>query len=114
MTAAPLDGVRALDLSEGLAGPVCARLLADLGARVVKVERPGAGDPARALGPFPDDEPDPEASGAFLYVNAGKRGVTLDLDVPAGLTILRVLLRTHDVVIAGETEPALALRASGW
>src|SRR5207248_2448904 len=64
----PLAGARVLDLGTGLAAPFCAKLLADLGADVIKVEPPG-GDPARLLGPFPGDRPDPEASAAFLYVN---------------------------------------------
>ena len=76
---APLDGVRVLDLSRVLAGPYCSMLLADLGADVVKVERPGAGDPTRAWGPpFRDGE-----SAYYLCVNRGKRSVTIDLGDPA-------------------------------
>ena len=57
----PLAGLLALDLSQGIAGPYCARLLADHGARVLKVEPPEC-DPSRLAGPFPGDEPDPEAA----------------------------------------------------
>ena len=78
--AAPLAGVRVLDLSRVLAGPYCSMLLADLGADVIKVERPGAGDPTRAWGPpFRDGE-----SAYYLCVNRGKRSVTIDLGDPAG------------------------------
>ena len=62
----PLDGVRVVDLSQLVAGPVCTRLLASYGADVVKVERPGAGDPARRLGPFPGDAPTPRRAASSL------------------------------------------------
>ena len=79
--AAPLAGVRVLDLSRVLAGPYCSMMLADLGADVVKVERPGVGDPTRAWGPpFRDGE-----SAYYLCVNRGKRSVTVDLGDPAGV-----------------------------
>ena len=76
--AAPLAGVRVLDLSRVLAGPYCSMVLADLGADVIKVERPGAGDPTRAWGPpFREGE-----SAYYLCVNRGKRSVTVDLARP--------------------------------
>ena len=70
----PLTGLRVLDLTWHVAGPYTTKLLADYGASVLKVERPGAGDPCRAFGPFKDDEPNPEASGTFLHLNTNKRG----------------------------------------
>ena len=70
----PLDDVRVIDLTHTSAGPYCTRVLADYGADVIKVERPG-GDPARSLPPFPDDEPHPERSGTFLFLNTNKRSV---------------------------------------
>ena len=82
--ASALDGVRVLDLTHYVAGPFCTKLLATYGADVIKVERPGAGDGARGMGPFPGDEPHPERSGLFLYLNMSKRGVTLDLSRPEG------------------------------
>ena len=109
---APLDGLRVLDLAQGLAGPFCAKLLADQGADVVKIE-PLGGDLARSFGPFPSDKPDPEASGSFVFVNTSKRGVTLDLDSSEGRADLQRLLGRYDVVIAGETEPQLAARGLG-
>ena len=111
-TAVPLQGLRVLDLAEGLAAPFCAKLLADLGADVVKIEQP-SGDPARLLGPFPGDVPNPEASGAFIFVNTSKRGITLDLSTSEGQAHLRRLLRSFDVIVAGETEPQLAARGLG-
>ncbi len=93
--AAPLAGVRVLDLSRVLAGPYCSMVLADLGADVVKVERPGAGDPTRAWGPpFRDGE-----SAYYLCVNRGKRSVTIDLGDPAGVEVAKRLAATADVVI---------------
>ena len=74
-----LGGIRVLDLGEGISGPYAARTLAGLGADVIKVESP-EGDYARLVGPFPDDTPHPENSALYLALNAGKRGVILDLD----------------------------------
>ncbi|HZU76415.1 MAG TPA: CoA transferase, partial [Dehalococcoidia bacterium] len=111
--AAPLAGLRVLDISEGIAGPFCAKLLGDLGADVVKVEPPG-GDRARDLGPFPEGRPDPERSAAFFYFNTSKRGIVLDLASTAGREQLWRLVRRYDVVIAGETEPRLAARGLGF
>jgi crotonobetainyl-CoA:carnitine CoA-transferase CaiB-like acyl-CoA transferase len=93
--AAPLAGVRVLDLSRVLAGPYCSMVLADLGADVIKVERPGMGDPTRTWGPpFRDGE-----SAYYLCVNRGKRSVTIDLGDPAGAEVAKRLALTADVVI---------------
>jgi crotonobetainyl-CoA:carnitine CoA-transferase CaiB-like acyl-CoA transferase len=94
-TPAPLAGVRVLDLSRVLAGPYCSMILADLGADVVKVERPGSGDPTRAWGPpFRDGE-----SAYYLCVNRGKRSVTIDLGDPAGVAVAKRLAARADIVI---------------
>ncbi len=111
---APLEGLRILDISEGLAAPFCAKLLADWGADVCKIERPHFGDPARLVGPFPTETPDPEASAAFIFVNTSKRGITLDLSSAEGLARFRQLLVHYDIVIAGETEGSLAARGLGY
>src|SRR5947199_3853639 len=104
----PLSGVRVLDLSVGLAGPLCARLLGDLGAEVIKVEPPGRGDSgdpsrggdwARGLAPFAGDTPDPEKSLTFIYRNLNKRGVCLDRMTAAGRAALAELLAGADLVI---------------
>lgn len=90
-----LEGVRVVELALNLAGPYCGQILADLGADVVKVERPGAGDPARAWAP-----PAWGADGTlFLSANRGKRSVALELDQPGGREVLERLLEGADVVI---------------
>ena len=98
MTDDALGGLRVIDLSEGVSGSYCAKLLADFGARVIKVEPP-AGDIVRSYGPFPDETPDRERSGLFLYLNTNKQGITLDLDSDAGVEALRDLVRSADVLI---------------
>jgi len=113
---AALAGVRVLDLSLNLAGPFCAQILADLGAEVLKVERPGAGDPARAWAP-------PAWGGdgtLFLSANRGKRSLALELGTAEGTEILDRLLERTDVLIQsflpavserlGLTEDRLRLR----
>ncbi len=91
-----LEGVRVLDFSRVLAGPYCAMILADLGAEVVKVERPGPGDDLRGWGPpfTPDGE-----STYFLSVNRNKRSVTLDLKSEAGRRVAERLAAKSDVVL---------------
>jgi crotonobetainyl-CoA:carnitine CoA-transferase CaiB-like acyl-CoA transferase len=80
----PLDGVRVLDLTTGIDGPFCTRLLTGLGAETIKIEPP-EGDPTRRLGPFPDGRPDIEMSALFAYLNGGKRSITLDLENDANI-----------------------------
>ncbi|MGE3857053.1 MAG: CaiB/BaiF CoA transferase family protein [Dehalococcoidia bacterium] len=101
--AGALEGLRVLELGDYAAAPLCARILGDLGADVVKVEPP-AGDSARRFGPFPGDVPDPERSGLFLYLNYNKRGVTLDLASPEGRASLDALLADADILVAGAGE----------
>ena len=119
MTASqPLAGMRVLDISEGIAGPFCAKLLGDLGADVVKVERPGIGDETRNMGPFPSWADDPEkrheASATFFYLNTSKRSVVLDLGSTHGREKLRRLVQHFDIVIAGETAESLDARGLGY
>lgn len=96
---APLEGIRVLDLSENVAGPFCAKLLADFGAQVTKIERPRRGDPARLEGPFFQDDPHPEKSALFLHLNTNKRSVTLDLETEEGRGICKRLAAQVDAVI---------------
>ncbi len=93
-----LDDIKVLDLSRGIAGPLCARLLGDFGADVIKVE-PREGECGRRMPPFFGTEPDPEKSLFFLLANLNKRGVTLDLETPQGAALLRALARKVDVVV---------------
>jgi len=87
---APLDGVRVLDLSRVLAGPFCAQNLADMGADVIKVERPGTGDDTRAWGPpyLRDAQgQDTTESAYYLSTNRNKRSIAIDLATPEGRTL---------------------------
>ena len=79
-----LDDLKVLDLTHYVAGPYCTKLLADYGADVIKVERPGTGDGARSIGPFHNDSPHPEKSGLFLNLNTNKRSITLNLKSQRG------------------------------
>jgi crotonobetainyl-CoA:carnitine CoA-transferase CaiB-like acyl-CoA transferase len=94
-----LAGVRVLEHAQMVSGPHCAKMLADLGAEVVKIEPPGRGDQARAAGPFPDGVPHPERSGLFLYLNANKRSVTLEPATPAGQRLFADLVDWCDVLV---------------
>ena len=107
----PLDGVRVLELAEGVAGPYAGRLLAECGADVVKVEPP-AGDRSRAFGPFPEDRPHPERSGLFLHLNRNKRSVVLDAARDAE-TILR-LAADVDILIEDFPPGSAAAWQWGW
>jgi len=95
---AVLDDLLVLDLGRGIAGPLCARLLGDYGADVIKVEPPG-GECGRRMPPFFQDDPYPEKSLFFLLANLNKRGVALDLERKEGAALLRRLARTADVII---------------
>ena len=94
----PLADIRVIDLTHGISGPYCTKMLADFGADVIKVERPTGEDYARRLGPFPDDRPDSEKSGFFLHLNTNKRGITLDLKTASGRRALEDLLGNADVL----------------
>ena len=91
----PLAGIRVLDLSRVLAGPYCSMLLGDLGAEVIKIERPGSGDDTRHWGPpFRNGE-----SAYFICCNRNKKSVTLDLKTEIGRRLVRDLLRKSDVLV---------------
>ena len=93
-----LEGVRVLELGNMVSAAYAAKLMADLGADVVKVEEP-QGDHARRRGPFPGATSHPEKSGLYLALNTNKRGVTLDLRQPGGKNHLRRLLTQTDILI---------------
>ena len=94
-----LEGLRVLEVGHLVGAAYATKLLADLGADVIKIEPPGTGDAARRRGPFPKGMPHPEQSGLFLYLNANKRGVTLDLVRPAGRAAFDRLVRDADVLV---------------
>jgi crotonobetainyl-CoA:carnitine CoA-transferase CaiB-like acyl-CoA transferase len=98
----PLAGIRVLDLSRVLAGPLAGQILADLGADVVKVERPGVGDDTRGWGPpFLRDANGVETaeSAYYLGVNRAKRSITVDIKQPAGQRIIQELAARCDVLL---------------
>src|SRR4051812_38492278 len=103
-----LDGVRVIELGEMVSAPFAARLFADLGAEVIKIERPGKGDRARQMGPFPTSGPDAEQSGLYLYLNSNKYGVTLDVARPEGRALLDRLAAEADVLIHNVPAAAMA------
>ena len=94
-----LEGVKVLEYAQFVAGPYCSKLLADLGAEVIKIEKPGAGDEARRRGPFPGDIPHSERSGLFLYLNTNKMGITLNVETATGKGIFRELVRRSDILV---------------
>jgi crotonobetainyl-CoA:carnitine CoA-transferase CaiB-like acyl-CoA transferase len=98
-TGGPLAGVRVLDASRVLAGPFCGQILGDLGADVIKVERPGAGDETRGWGPPFADLPAGPLSAYFLSCNRNKRAVTIDLAKPEGRRLFEELARRSDVLL---------------
>jgi CoA:oxalate CoA-transferase len=99
MTNKALSGVKVLDLTHYIAGPYCTKLLADYGAEVIKVERPGIGDGIRRTGPFYGDDPHPEKSGFFLYLNTNKLGITLNLKTRTGVKIFKKLVADADILV---------------
>jgi crotonobetainyl-CoA:carnitine CoA-transferase CaiB-like acyl-CoA transferase len=102
MATGPLDGITVLDLSRVLAGPSCTQMLGDLGAEIIKVERPGVGDETRTWGPpFLRDREGTETqeSGYYLSANRNKRSVTINFAKPDGAALVRRLLPHCDVLI---------------
>ena len=97
--AGALSGLKIVELGEMVSAPYAAKLMADMGAEVIKIERPGAGDRARGRGPFPGGTAHLEKSGLFLYLNTNKLGVTLDVSRPEGFELLERLAADADVLI---------------
>jgi len=107
----PLSHIRVLDLGRIMAAPWATQILADLGADVIKIERPGAGDDTRSWGPpFLKDQAGERTreAGYFLAVNRGKRSVTIDIASPEGQAVIRALAVTSDVVVENFKAGALA------
>ena len=94
-----LEGLKVLELGDFLSAPYCGKLLANMGAEVTKIETPGSGDASRRYGPFLDDDPHPERSGLFLYLNCDKRSVTVNLETPTGRGILQDLVARSDALV---------------
>src|SRR5665213_3439779 len=93
----PLAGILVVDLSRILAGPYCALLMAEMGARVIKVEPPKTGDDSRSIGPFIKTKSGKVKSGYFMSVNRGKESIALDLKAEADRKIFEALVARADV-----------------
>jgi crotonobetainyl-CoA:carnitine CoA-transferase CaiB-like acyl-CoA transferase len=94
-----LSGLKVVEYGWFISAPYCTKLMADMGAEVIKVEEPGNGDEARAYGPFPDDVPHLERGGLFLYLNGSKLGVTLNVGTATGRDMLLELVKGADVFV---------------
>jgi benzylsuccinate CoA-transferase BbsE subunit len=105
-------GLRVLDLSDHK-GALCGRMLADMGADVIKIERPG-GDAARRIGPFLDDAPHPDRSLFFWFYNLNKRSLTLDLTTARGVEVFERLAQSADLVIESFAPGRLREMGLGW
>jgi formyl-CoA transferase len=95
----PLEGIKVLDLSRVLAGPWCTQLLADLGAEVIKIERPGSGDDTRHWGPPWHGEGERRVAAYFLSCNRGKKSAAIDFAQPEGAALVRKLADEADVIV---------------
>ena len=113
----PLSHIKVLDLSRVMAGPWVGQMLADFGADVIKVERPGAGDDTRGWGPpflKASDGTDTQESGYYLSVNRGKRSLTLNIDKPEGQAIVRKLAARADILLENFKLGTLARYGLGY
>jgi crotonobetainyl-CoA:carnitine CoA-transferase CaiB-like acyl-CoA transferase len=108
----PLRGLRVLDLTRVLAGPTCTQMLGDLGAEVIKIERPGAGDDTRGFAP--PLWPNTQESAYFLGVNRNKKSLTLDIAAAEGQEIVHRLLESTDILVENFKVGALAKYGLGY
>jgi benzylsuccinate CoA-transferase BbsF subunit len=97
-----------------VAGPYCTKLMADLGAEVIKIEPPSCGDTARRSPPFVNDIPDAEGSGLFLYLNTGKLGITLDVTTTTGRNIFFELAKDADIIVEDNAPGWMAQHSIGY
>ena len=105
----PLKGVTVIDLTRVLAGPYCTLVLADLGARVIKVETPGGGDDSRAFGPFIEGK-----SAYFMSINRGKESISLNLKEDGDRAVFEDLLAGADVVVENFRAGTMERLGYGW
>lgn len=111
MTGGPLQGVKVVDLTTVVVGPICTRTLADQGAEVIKVEAPGGGDILRYLAA---GSRSPAMSGKFINFNRNKRSIVLDIKQPAGMEAMRRLIAEADVFVSNVRPAALARAGLDW
>jgi len=95
----PLTGIRVVGLEQYMSAPYCTMLLADAGAEVIKIERPGRGDPRRSIPPYATDEQGQRVAGGFIGYNRNKKSLALNLREEAGRQVLRELVKASDVVV---------------
>jgi CoA:oxalate CoA-transferase len=114
MPKSALGGVKILELCRMVAGPYCAKLMADMGAEVIKIEPPSYGDAVRRSPPFYKDKPDPEGSGLYLYLNTNKLGVTLDVTTKTGQDIFLELAKDADIIIEDNAPGWMAQHRIGY
>ncbi|MBI2864175.1 MAG: CoA transferase [Chloroflexi bacterium] len=108
-----LTGMLVLDLSQGISGAFCTKLLADFGAEVIKVE-PLSGEPTRRLGPCLEDHPGPERSGTFLFLNTNKKSLTLDIACQTGASIFKKLVKQADIVVESSSPGVMTSLGLGY
>ena len=113
-TARPLENVKVLDFMWAMAGPAAARVLADYGADIIRVESETRLEVARSLQPFRDDIGDPEYSALYNNMNAGKRGICLDMSQPAALDVIWDLIDWADVILESFSPKAMAGWGMSW
>lgn len=114
MTESTLAGLRILDLSQGIAGAYCTKLLGDHGAEVICIEPPDTGSRLRAQGAWRGDVLDADTAGLHLYLNGGKKSVTLDLSTQSGRIVLRKLLTRTDILVEDSAPGSLAALGLGY
>ena len=106
--AGPLAGIRVLDMTEHMAGPFCTMILADMGAEVIKLERPGVGDSSRGMGDGSERNP------YFRYINRNKKGVTLNYKDADGKALFLDLVKTVDVLVENYRPTVMPRAGLGW
>lgn len=114
MAKGPFSGIVVVDLTRVLAGPYCALLMAELGARVIKVEEPGHGDASRSIGPFIKTKSGKTKSGYFMSVNRGKESIALDLKNESDRKIFDALLSRADVLLENYRGHTMEKLGYGW
>ena len=109
----PLEGIRVIGLEQYMAGPYCTMLLADAGAEVIKIERPGSGDPRRTMPPFAEGNNKKKGAG-FMGYNRNKKSLALNLRAPEGQEVLRKLAASADVIVENLRPGSLAKQGLGF
>ncbi len=109
-----LSDLRVVEYAEMVSGPMCGKMFADMGAEVIKIERPGRGDEARSHPPYPGDIPHPEKSGFFLYLNTSKKSLTLEPATRDGAEVFKRLIADADILIENHRPGYLASIGLGY